>query len=222
MTDRLWIKTICVFCEQTNRGQAHQLMFVAVKSLMSAEKLRFEDDDDAKVYERKDKASIEWSDRPVFLRGNASDYSVMLDHFWKPYENYHYFVMSPESPIGDHDLSQEWALLLQRSRRLVKDMRPDAAFGWGRSGKADEPFEFDAVCTRRRPYSLAPWTYYNASVLDETIRSQLRTLQFAQDFADGVTISPVALPGTDPPPAVAAELQSITTLRYRDPMRRIK
>lgn len=215
---RLWINTYGVFCEPTTREQAGQLMRVSVAALMAAGTLRFEDEEDAQVFQRADQTAPEWSERPVFLRGDASDYSIMLDHFWKQGENFHYIITSPEAPIAATDLLSEWTLLLERSHLLVEKLRPDAAFAWARAGKADNPFDFEAVCAKRSPYAVAPWTYYDDRAVDVTMRKQLRSLKFAREFARGVVVHPVDRPGEALCPDVAAELREVA-VTYRDPLR---
>jgi hypothetical protein len=217
-TTRLWIKTIGVFCAPTTREEAGQLMRDAVACLMKTATLRFEDEEDAQIFQREERSSPEWSERPVFLRGDASDYSIMLDHFWKPDERFHYLVTSPESPIEASDLPAEWAQLIERSRQLLEKLRPGAAFAWARAGKADNPFDFHAVCSKQSPYALAPWTYYHGRALNETVQKHMRSLSFAQDLAAGVAVRPVDLPGETLHPDVAAELSKIP-VRYHDPLR---
>ncbi len=214
---RLWVKSIGVFCAPTTAEEAGQLMRDAVACLMKPATLRFEDEEDAQIFQRQERSSPEWSERPVFLRGDLSDYSIMLDHFWKPDEHFHYLVTSPESPIDASDLPSEWPQLIKRSRQLLEKLRPDAAFAWARAGKADDPFDFHSVCARQSPYAIAPWTYFHARALGATMQKQVRGLSFAQDLAAGVEVRPVDLPGEPLRPEVAAELSKIA-VRYRDPL----
>ncbi|WP_036168339.1 hypothetical protein [Noviluteimonas dokdonensis] len=217
---KVWIKTIGVFCAPTTQDAAGALMRQAVTTLRDSAEIAFEDEEDEAIFLRDDKSAPEWSDQPIFLRGNSSKYSILLGHFWKSGENYHYFVTSPESAIDPSELSAEWTMLIDRSRQLVSALRPDAAFSWARSGDAGSPFDFRAVCSHERPLALAPWTYYDSHMLDAQAQDALRALgpDATETFGRGLVVQPARLPGAAPATDLLVRLEATGGVIYRDPL----
>ena len=192
----------------------------AISCSLSVTDLAFEEDEDNEIHLRGGTDAPEWSDRPVFLRGKYSNYSVMLDHHWQSDETFHYLETRPDVLVEAEDLPSEWNSLVGTPRRIVEALRPEAAFAWTRTGPAENPFSFGDICGKRAPHVLTPWTYYSERAIDPELMHSLRSLcaKRSQSLADGSEFVITDIPG-GAEHDLATALNKLPGIQYRDLMR---
>lgn len=221
-TDRAYdVTTIAVFCAPTGAEEAAALMRRAVAALLAVDGVDFFDNKNRLIFERGDGLAPEWAKRPVFLTDDSSDYALLLHHFWREGEPYHYLALSPDSDLARRELEGEWRLFTDHMERLLPALDPDLALGFAqlRSATAD-PVDYGRLCSDRSHRVLAPWTYLGGRSLDEKTRGLLAAQAgiSARAVSDGLLVRVVAVPGRPPDPRFREMIEAQANLTYVDPL----
>jgi hypothetical protein len=215
------VTTVAVFCAPTDAGAAEGLMRRSAEALVAVDGVDFLYDKDRAIFERDDLSAPEWAERPIFLSDEASNYALLLHHFWRPGAAYHYLALSPDSDVPRDELESQWRRLTGHMRRLLSVLRPDVALGFAQPPSAEaDPVDYGRICTDRPKLVLLPWNYFDANGVEEATRRLLGAAAgiCVTDLDDGQLVAVVAVPGEAPDPQFLAIVDAAPAISYVDPL----